>query len=77
MSSVSEDIKQMQEQIEKFGSVTQFGIRVQRIEGPGIQEGDTGSITAATGGIVEGAEGAYNAGWQIGNWGDTMTFTKR
>ena len=78
MSSVNEDIKQMQAQIEKYGSVTQFGIRVQQIDGPGAQEGNTGSITAASGGTVRSDSGAsYDAGWEIGNWGDTMTFTKR
>ncbi|WP_340064793.1 hypothetical protein [Ascidiimonas aurantiaca] len=77
MSSVSEDIQQMQAQIEKYGSVTQFGVRVQVIEGPGAQEGNTGSITVASGGRVEGNGITYNAGWEIGNWGDTMTFTKR
>jgi hypothetical protein len=74
MSSVNEDIKQMQAQITKYGSVTQFGVRVQVIEGPGSQEGDTGSITS---GRVEGGGGSYHAGWQVGNWGDTMTFTKK
>ncbi len=77
MSSVSEDIKQMQAQISQYGSITQFGIRVQVISGPGVQEGNTGSITAKTGGIVEGGGNMYDAGWEIGNWGDTMTFTKR
>lgn len=76
MSSVKEDIKQMQAQIAKYGSVTQFGIRVQVIEGEGSHEGNTGSITAGTG-KVEGSGGSYDAGWEIGNWGDTMTFTKR
>ncbi len=75
MSSVEEDIKQMQAQIDKYGSVTQFGVRVQSIEGPGNQIGDTGFITARTGGSVQGGE--FDAGWQVGNWGDTMTFTPR
>lgn len=77
MSSVSEDIKQMQAQIQQYGSVTQFGIRVQVINGPGLQEGNTGSITIKSGGVVEGNGATYNAGWEIGNWGDTLTFTKR
>ena len=77
MSSVSEDIKQMQAQIEKYDSVTQFGIRVQVIEGQGSQEGNTGSITATSGGKVEGTGGSYDAGWEVGNWGNTLTFTKR
>ena len=76
MSSVSEDIKQMQAQIAKYGSVTQFGVRVQSINGPGSQEGNTGSITVKSGGSVTGGR-KYNAGWEIGNWGDTMTFTER
>ncbi len=77
MSSVNEDIRQMQAQIAQYGSVTQFGIRVQSINGGGFQEGDTGSITAASGGSVNGNGTTYDAGWQIGNWGDTLTFTKR
>lgn len=77
MSSVSEDIKQMQAQIEQYGSITQFGIRVQSVNGAGSKEGNTGSITAASGGTVTGSGGSYDAGWEIGNWGDTMTFTKR
>jgi len=75
MSSVAEDIQQMQAQIEKYGSVTQFGIRVQSINGPGGQEGGTGFITAGTGGSVQ--NGGYDASWEVGNWGDTMTFSPR
>ena len=67
----------MQAQIAQYGSVTQFGIRVQSIQGGGFQEGSTGSITSASGGSVNGPGGSYDAGWEIGNWGDTMTFTKR
>ena len=78
MSSVSEDIKQMQAQIAQYQSVTQFGIRVQEIDGPGKQQGDTGYISAATGGTVRSLDGqTYDASWQVGNWGDTMTFTPR
>ncbi len=77
MSSVDEDIKQMQEQIKKYGSVTQSNIQVQIIEGPGSQEGNRGSITASSGGKVEGYGILYNAEWEVGNWGDTMTFTRR
>lgn len=77
MSSVNEDIKQMQAQIKEYGSITQFGIRVQRVEGNGATEGNTGSITAHSGGTVSGTGGSYDAGWEIGNWGDTLTFTKR
>jgi len=47
------------------------------INGPGLQEGNTGSITVKSGGVVEGNGATYNAGWEIGNWGDTLTFTKR
>jgi len=77
MSSVAEDIKQMQAQIAQYASVTQFGIRVQTINGPGTEEGGTGSITAATGGIVSSDGTVYDASWEIGNWGDTRTFTRR
>ena len=77
MSSVQEDVKQMQAQIEQYGSVTQFGIRVQIIDGPAEQQGDTGYISAKTGGNVQGGGGSYDASWQVGNWGDTMTFVPR
>lgn len=77
MASVNEDIQQMQDQINQYGSVTQFGIRVQSISGPGAQEGDTGFISTKTGGGCSGGGGEYDASWQVGNWGDTMTFTPR
>lgn len=78
MSSVNEDIKQMQQQIKSYGSVTQFGIRVQIIEGPGSCIGKNGFIDADSGGTVQNLSGTvYDAEWEIGNWGDTMTFKVR
>jgi len=77
MASATEDVKQMQAQIKQYDSVTQFGIRVQTITGPANTEGSTGSITQNSGGVCIGAGVDYNAGWEIGNWGDTLTFTKR
>lgn len=71
MSSVAEDIKQMQAQIAQYGSITQFGVRVQNVEGPGRQEGGAGYINNSTGGSVQG--GSMIASWEVGNWGDTMT----
>jgi len=71
MSSVAEDIEQMQAQIQKYGSITQFGVRIQSISGPGGQNGGTGYINNSTGGNVQ--NGSMIASWQIGNWGDTMT----
>lgn len=77
MASVNEDVQQMQAQISQYGSVTQFGIRVQSINGPAAQQGDTGYISGKTGGVCTGGSGQYDASWQVGNWGDTMTFTPR
>ncbi len=71
MSSVAEDIKQMQAQIAQYGSLTQFDVRIQSIEGPGAQSGNAGYINNKTGGKVQG--GTMIASWEIGNWGDTMT----
>lgn len=71
MSSVAEDIQQMKSQIQQYGSITQFGVRIQSIEGPGAQEGSTGYINAKTGGQVQ--DGNMIASWEVGNWGDTMT----
>lgn len=70
---VAEDIRQMQEQIKKYGSLTQFGIRIQSIEGPGAKTGNTGYINARTGGKVQ--QGSMIASWEVGNWGNTMTLT--
>lgn len=79
MASAAEDVKQMQAQIEKYGSVTQFGVRVQKIEGPAGEDGNTGFINESTGGIIEDTFTGmhYNSKWEIGNWGDTMKFTRR
>ncbi len=77
MASAEEDVQQMQAQIQQYGSVTQFGIRVQEIGGNPGTEGNTGSLSASSGGVVKGNDGSYDAGWEIGNWGDTMTFIKR
>ena len=71
MSSVAEDIKQMQAQIDQYGSITQFGVRIQSISGPGGQSGNAGYINNSTGGSVQ--SGSMIASWEIGNWGDTMT----
>ena len=71
LSSVAEDIRQMQDQINQYGSLTQFGVRIQTISGPGGQSGGAGYINNKTGGSVQGGE--YIASWEIGNWGDTMT----
>ena len=75
--AVSDDVQQMQAQINQYGSVTQFGIRVQVINGPAAQEGDTGYISSQTGGVCQGGGREYDASWQVGNWGDTMTFIPR
>lgn len=76
--SAQEDVKQMQAQIAQYGSVTQFGVRVQHIDGASNQIADTGYIDYSKGGIVRDDSGIeYNAGWEIGNWGDTMTLTPR
>lgn len=71
MSSVQEDIQQMKAQIEQYGSITQFGVRIQSIDGPASQEAKTGYINNKTGGKVQ--DGSMIASWEVGNWGDTMT----
>jgi len=78
MSQSAIDVQQMQAQIAKYGSITQFKVRVQKIQGPAGESGKQGFINAATGGTVSSADGKnYNATWELGNWGDTMRFTKR
>jgi hypothetical protein len=78
MSQASTDIKQMQAQIQKWGSVTQFDVRVQVINGPAAEEGKSGYFNASTGGYAQDQDGTmYDAKWELGNWGDTMHFSRR
>jgi hypothetical protein len=69
--SADEDIQQMLDQIERYGSITQFDVRISSITGTAddpFQESGTAKKTD------NGFDG-YNGSWEIGNWGDTLEFT--
>lgn len=69
--SSSNDIKQMQAEIDKWGSVTQFGISIAAITGTLDNPNQTSGIASKT---DHGFSG-YNGTWEVGNWGDTLKFT--
>ena len=71
MASASNDIAQMNAQIQRYGSITQFGIRITKISGNADQPTQTTGTAAKT---DHGFDG-YNGTWQVGNWGDTLRFT--
>ena len=66
MSQAQDDVQGMRDQIERYGSITQFGIRVQTADGEAHSQADTGYL-------INGFNG-MSGSWQLGNWGDTLTF---
>lgn len=70
-NSASTDIEQMHEQIKRYGSITQFGIRITGITGNANDPYQSSGIAAKT---DKGFSG-YNGTWEVGNWGDTLRFT--
>lgn len=65
------DIKQMQDQINQYGSITQFGVRVSLITGTADNISQTTGQAAKT----DRGFGGRNGTWEVGNWGDTLRFT--
>ena len=76
MDSAENDINQMQDQINQYGSITQFGIRVIEISGTADDPNQTSGMASKTDkGFKSYGEEGYNGTWEIGNWGDTLRFT--
>ncbi|WP_041277740.1 hypothetical protein [Desulfotalea psychrophila] len=71
MSTAGNDIAQMNDQIAKYGSVTQFGIRISSITGTADDPNQSSGIASKT----DKGLGGYNGSWEVGNWGDTLRFT--
>ena len=69
--SADEDIQLMLAEIERWGSITQFGVRITTITGTADDPHQESGIASKTDGGFDG----YNGSWQIGNWGDTLEFT--
>ena len=65
------DIDQMNAQIAKYGSITQFGIRISSISGTANDPNQSSGTASKTDGGFDG----YNGTWEVGNWGDTLKFT--
>lgn len=65
------DIDQMNAQIAKYGSITQFGVRVSDILGTADNPAQPSGTAAKT----DHGFGGHNGTWQIRNWGDTLRFT--
>ncbi len=70
-SDAETDIDQMQDQIKKYGSITQFGVRISKIVGTADNPNQKSGQVSKT---DHGFSG-YNGTWEIGNWGDTLKFT--
>ena len=77
MASAGEDIDQMNAQIEKWGSITQFDIRVNSIDGTADDPDQSSGEASKSDGGFSGDGGRYNGTWQVGNWGDTLHFTRQ
>jgi len=71
-NSAGRDIQQMQSQIQQWGSITQFGIQIAEITGT-ADNPDQKSGTATK---TDHGFSGYNGSWEIGNWGDTLRFTR-
>lgn len=69
--SAQQDVDQMNAQIAKYGSITQFGIRISRITGTADNPQQSSGMAAKT----DKGFGGYNGTWEVGNWGDTLKFT--
>lgn len=70
-NSAGRDIQQMQSQIQQWGSITQFGIQIAEITGTADNpDQKSGTATKTDHGLS-----GYNGSWEIGNWGDTLTFS--
>lgn len=76
MASAQNDIDQMRDQINKYDSITQFGIRVQSISGTADNPNQSSGTASKTDKGFKGEDGDYNGTWEVGNWGDTLKFTK-
>ncbi|OBF25578.1 hypothetical protein A5724_04100 [Mycobacterium sp. ACS1612] len=70
-NSAGRDIQQMNSQIQQWGSITQFGIRIAEITGTA----DNPAQTSGTATKTDHGFSGYNGTWEIGNWGDTLKFT--
>lgn len=70
-NSAANDIDQMQAQIDQYGSITQFDIRISQITGGA----DNPNQSSGYGAKSDGGFGGYDGSWEIGNWGDTLHFT--
>jgi hypothetical protein len=69
--SAANDIQQMHAQIQQWGSITQFGVRIANITG----NADNPNQSSGTATKTDHGFSGYNGSWQIGNWGDTLKFT--
>lgn len=70
MRSARIDIEQMQAQIDQYGSITQFGVRVTHITGTADNPEQSSGIAVKSDRGFSGLNGS----WQVGNWGDTLNF---
>jgi hypothetical protein len=69
--SAADDIDQMLAQIQRYGSVTQFGTRITEITGTADDPYQDSGIASKSDNGFDG----YNGTWEVGNWGDTLRFT--
>jgi hypothetical protein len=77
MASAQNDIDQMRDQINKYGSITQFDIRIQSISGTADNPNQSSGTASKTDKGFKGLlRDEYNGTWEVGNWGDTLKFTK-
>jgi len=66
------DVDQMNAQIAKYGSITQFGIRISNISGTADDPNQSSGSASKT----DGGFGGYNGTWEVGNWGNTLRLTR-
>jgi hypothetical protein len=70
--SAATDIEQMRTQIAKWGSITQFGIRISNISG----DADNPAQSSGTASKTDRGFDGFNGTWQVGNWGNTLRFSE-
>lgn len=70
--SAAHDVVEMNAQIARYGSITQFGVRISSISGTADDPGQRSGTAHKT----DHGFGGYTGSWEVGNWGDTLRFTR-
>lgn len=75
VKSAANDVKEMNKQIQKYGSMRINNTRILRINGPADNPSQSSGMASKTdGGFIDATRQNRNGTWEVGNWGDTLKF---